>query len=466
MATFLLSSLLSQLSSNQAQDAAATSVPLSVSTSDWTWKWVSETEFFALLTSKSTNPLFPPPKTIPNGLFLLVFSFCLISLYALLISPYPRTRGKQILALPLLTTMVLLPLFFTTPLQIVHMAMSVTAIAVATRMFDLYYVQPWTGVRSRYCLDEVARSKKDLDSNQHSIIQQQREFETFLIWDKQRFKVEMWAPLRRFSTKQKSAPASRFLRWQDLLLQSLLYNIVLDIDIFIMSHYTSEELEVMPIPEYVFCMIAIVTFIMSHILWICATFALIYSLATRRPVDLAEWGMLANKLPCFALTPAELWIHWQTLFRYLWVDLGFLPVKRFCKQHLGPECVGTVVSKAAQEVLPVLAVFTLSGILHAYTVYAAWRESVWSQLFYFILQGVAVVATKAVERTWFGRKIRYIYNNGSSTARWGLHGLGLLMMAVFHTFTLPFFMEPYKRHSMWLPLNERSVLWWIYGKAA
>lgn len=219
----------------------------------------------------------------------------------------------------------------------------------------------------------------------------------------------------------------------------------------------------MDLIPYALTMVAVGIFIVAHILWICVTVALIYTVVTGRPVDSSEWQMLSNKLPCFALTPAELWVNWQTLFRYLWVDLGFLPMQRFCDKQLGPRRVGRRFALMAREVLPVLAVFALSAGLHAYTVYAVWREPVWSQLFYFMTQGVAVVLTKAVERSWFGIMIRQAYGKGTRPVRWGLQCLGLLMMALYHTITLPVFMEPYKRYEMWKEIKERSILWWIFG---
>ncbi|KAF8985528.1 hypothetical protein BGZ46_003817 [Entomortierella lignicola] len=338
------------------------------------------------------------------------------------------------------------------------MAMAVTAIAVSTRMLDLYFVQPWTGIPSRYCLqyvDEAARSKKELDNPSN--------VDTFLNWDMERFKLEMWAPLRKFSAKKNLKMASAGLRWQDLILVNLVYNFVLDFDIYYMSFYTAEDLESMALPQYGLCMIAVGVFIMMHILWIYVTIAMIYSMTTGRRIDTSEWTMLENRLPCFALTPSEFWINWQTLFRYLWVDLAFLPMQRMCKKYLRPELVGSGIANLANQALPVIAVFTLSGILHAYVVYSVWREPVWSQMFYFLTQAVAVVLSKFVERSALGIMIKEKYNKGGLLVRICLQGLGFFIMLCHHTLTLPFFMEPYKRHEMWLDLRPRSILWWIYG---
>ncbi|KAI1316644.1 hypothetical protein EDD11_009679 [Mortierella claussenii] len=307
------------------------------------------------------------------------------------------------------------------------MGAAVTAIAVSTRMVDLYYVQPWTGIPSRYSLktgtgpaalapkDAVARVKKDLhdtrssnsnSSSNKSILADEKD--TFLNWDMKRFRLEMWSPLRRFSynthasSSSSSSDSARLLRWQDLVPIFIVYHLILDVDIFYMSQFRSKDMEAMNIQQYSVCIAAAASFIIFQILSFYVTMAVIYGYSTGRQIDTSEWTMLESKLPCFAITPADFWINWQTLFRYLWVDLAFLPVQRYCKQYWGPDRVGDLTAKVMRQALPVMSVFALSGILHAYIVYAVWREPVWSQLLYFMLQGIAVVVTKAIERSFIG----------------------------------------------------------------
>ncbi|KAF9361456.1 hypothetical protein BGX26_003200 [Mortierella sp. AD094] len=470
-----LSSFVSQLFANQSYGGAIASAKSVARTefswvAPWTWScWTlaSDSTIFAMVTTRPTIEFLPQHSEISDGQYLGLSYFCLVSLYVLLVMPFPRTtRTKQIVAFPLLFALLYQPLFVTCPTKIFHMVMAVTSIAVSTRMIDLYYVQPWTGIPSRYCVqsvDETARSKKDLDDGKQTS-SSSTSADNFLMWDMERFKVEMWAPLRKFSGKKNTKSASQGLRWQDLILLNLAYDFVLDIDIFFMSRFTAEELEAMALPQYAFCMLAVGIFIMIHILWIYLTVAMIYSMSTGRRIDTSEWTMLKNKLPCFALTPADFWVNWQTLFRYLWVDLAFLPVQRLCKKYVGPERVGSRIANMVRLALPILAVFALSGILHAYIVYSVWREPIWSQLFYFMTQAVAVVVTKVVERSAFGAMIKDTYNKGGPMVRFCLQGLGFLIMVCHHVLTLPFFMEPYKRHEMWLDLRQRSILWWIYGK--
>ncbi|KAF9906327.1 hypothetical protein BX616_000755 [Lobosporangium transversale] len=511
MASVQFSSLISQLFSNQTRstyDAAsafpsyaavfiANAVAAAAEESEFswlnplTWKWTYTTEshLFALVTTRPNQDLLPPQKTISSHLFFGVFFFCLNSLFLLLMSPFPRTtRRKQFVAFPLLAILLLEPLLFNNPSELGQMCISVIAIATGTRMVDLYYVQPWTGIPSRYylnspsttsTLNSTARSKKDLNEKDRptsnadssplstsasnspstsSLLSKSLVDDNFLMWDMDRLKMELWFPFRRFS----SHPGGKWLRWQDLVPVSFVYNLILDYDIYYISQYTSDGLDQLPILHYGLCMSAIGIFIMIHLLWIYVTVAMIYSMCTGRRLSTKEWSMLENRLPCFALTPVDFWRNWQTVFRYLWVDLGFLPVQRYCKQHLGPDRLGHAFAKVLRQALPALSVFALSAILRAYIVYAVWREPIWSQLLYFTLQGIAVVLTRTVEMTPVGAWIKDTYNKGGRSSRWIWTALGLSMMAFFHTLTLPFFVHPYKTHNIWLPLRQRSVLWWMF----
>ncbi|KAG0209548.1 hypothetical protein BGX28_010246 [Mortierella sp. GBA30] len=365
------------------------------------------------------------------------------------------------------------------------MSLAVTSIAVSTRMVDLYYIQPWTRIPSRYVIrqasivptDAIARSKKDIDLKDDKDTDQdcvtkdhtdttQITFDEFLNWDMDRFKLEMWSPLRNFSIKPKAShhdAVSPSLRWQDLVLRATLYSVILDIDLYLTSHYTAAQVEAMSTLQYGLFTFGIGAFIILYILWVVLSIAMVYSYSTGRRIDTAEWTMITNKVPCFALTPAEFWISWQTLFRYLWVDLGFLPVERACKRYLTEDRVGVRLARMAREALPVLAVFALSGILHGYVVYAVWGESIWSQIAYFMIQGLGVVVTKALERTVLGTQIRQTYHASGSLVRLCMQVVGILMMGLYHTATLPLFLYPYQKHAMWLEMKERSILWWLFG---
>ncbi|KAF9959572.1 hypothetical protein BGZ70_008807 [Mortierella alpina] len=262
-------------------------------------------------------------------------------------------------------------------------------IAVATRMIDLYYVQPWTGVPSRYSYrvtnpepeDAVARAKKDLDLNDDRKAglapNDKVTFNEFLNWDKDRFILEMWSPLRKFSTgpttssgSGSGAPSS-YLRWQDLILWSVASSGFLDVELYLLSHYTPKDIDALPTWQYAIFVFATGAFVAAIVLSVYLTTAILYSFSTGKKIDTSEWTMLKSKLPCFALTPKEFWTTWHTLFRYLWVDLGYLPVQRACKRYLTPDRVGPRLAKMSREVFPVLAVFGLSAIMHGYIVYAA-----------------------------------------------------------------------------------------------
>lgn len=441
------------------------------------WTWSSQTRLFSLVTTKPASSWLPPHITITNSQFLGIFFFCLVSLYAMLVSPYPRIcRSKQLIALPLLLTILLLPLLFTCPYRLIHMALAVTAIATSTRFFDLYYVQPWTRVSSRYYLrslrDIASRSKKSDGSMEKikAVIESKDENcqQEPLMWDMHRFKIELWSPVRIVSFKEPipntDTRNKRLWTLSQLFGYCLVYSLILDMVLFQLSKFSVADVQNLTLFQYGLFVAGGGAFIVYFILSVFYTITSVWSYATGRLADPHEWTMLEHYLPCFAVSPADFWNNWQTLFRYIWVDLGHLPVQRWSRQNLTPERVGVPVARLAQECLPLMSVFTLSGILHAYTVVAIWREPVWSQIVYFWIQGVAVVLTKALERSLPGRNVRHYYANGPAIVGWSLHLVGMLATLAFHVLTIPFFMDPYLKNGMWLEVKERSVLWWMYGK--
>ncbi|KAG0040843.1 hypothetical protein BGZ82_007865 [Podila clonocystis] len=348
------------------------------------------------------------------------------------------------------------------------MALAVTAIATATRFFDLYYVQPWTRVPSRYylrSLRDASRSKKSDDSTEKYKAKTEFKDEHYqqesLTWDMHRFKIELWSPVRIVSFKEPApntnARNKRMWTFSQLFGYCLVYSVILDIVLFQLSKFSVADVQNFLLFQHCLFVAGAGAFIVYFILSVFYTIASAWSYVTGQPADPHEWTMLGHYLPCFAVSPADFWNNWQTLFRYIWVDLGFLPVQRWSRGHLTPERVGVPMARLAQECLPLLSVFTLSGILHAYTVVAIWREPVWSQIVYFWIQGVAVILTKALERSLPGRYVRHYYANGPAIVGWSLHLIGMLATLAFHVLTVPFFMDPYLKGGMWLELKEQDA---------
>ena len=151
------------------------------------------------------------------------------------------------------------------------------------------------------------------------------------------------------------------------------------------------------------------------------------------------------------------------MFRTIWVDLAFLPVQAFTKRHLGPARLGPRLAKAVQLSLPVLAVFILSGILHGYVVLTTWRESPWSQVVYFLIQGVAVILTKAIEQSPFGSWLQSRYHHGSRFQRAAITTAGIVLTWCLHIVSAPFFLHPYLENEIWLSVVNGSVLWHLFG---
>ncbi|KAF9097828.1 hypothetical protein BGX29_007899 [Mortierella sp. GBA35] len=443
------------------------------------WRWTIDSDLYAAATHKPATHLVPPHRVISNGLFVFPLMASLVILYGMFAWPYPRSgRVKQLLAIPCLTVLVLGPLLFICPVTFFHFAMTVASIATATRMVDLYFVQPWTGIPSRYYLtslaaraaaDATARSKKT-DSTQIKLTNGQTRDETnagvetgdFFKWDADRFKGEMWSPMRKQIGKK--SPPSAGYSWKDLLPAFLVFYTIFDSIIYFMSFYTAEEMLTAPTLEYGLMVGAIVAFVIFYIRTTVFITAIVYSVVTGRKADPKEWTMLDSKLPLFAYSPADFWVNWQTLFRYIWIDLGFNPVQRFCKTHLGPDRLGRRGSQWAREILPVFAVFFLSAAMHAYIVYALWREPIWSQVAYFMINSVGVVVTKAIERSLVGKSIQQTYRNGSPMTQRLLRGVGILLTMVYHLVTGPFFIHPYQKQGMWMDIKDMSAFVRASGK--
>ncbi|KAF9911011.1 hypothetical protein EC991_004883 [Linnemannia zychae] len=432
------------------------------------WRWTINSRFYAVVTNKPAHQLFPPQRVISDQLFGIPIAVALIVLYGMFVWPYPRSgRVKQVVAFFLLLVLLGQPLLFTCPTVLIHYASTVTAVATATRLIDLYYVQPWTGVSSRYYLTQKAArdaTVATVRSKATGLTTDQSNLTTaagsnagtidFFHWDMDRFLGELWAPMRK-PTGKKSPPSFGY-SWKDLLPSFMIYYAIFDGIIYYMSFYTAPEMLAAPTLEYGFLVFVVCAYVIYNIRTAVFVNAIAYSAWTGLRADPREWTMLDAKMPLFAYSPADFWVNWQTLFRYIWVDLGFNPVQRFCKKHLGPERLGRRGSQWAREILPVYAVFSLSAVMHAYIVYTLWREPGWSQIAYFLIQATGVVVTKAIERSPIGKVIQRSYSNSSRTKQRAMRGVGILLMAFYHLVTAPFFIHPYQKQGMWNDVRDMS----------
>lgn len=456
------------------------------------WRFTTSSALYAAVTYSppTSKQLFAPHKVISDGLLNIPLILAIVVLYRMFLWPIPG-RVKQILAFPLIVYLVMVPVLYTCPTVFFHFMMTVIAIWTVTRTIDLYYVQPWTGVPSRYYLISqaaraAARSKKT-DTSSFSSTKSTNglnktttttttitstmttttngstaETIDFFHWDSERLQQELWSPLRRQNGKK--SPPSVGRTWIDLLPPFLFYYTVFDSIIYFLSFYTPEEVMSAPTLEYGFIVSVVCSYVYNNLRATVFMQAVMYCAMTGNRADPQEWTMLDTKLPLFAYSPTEFWINWHTLFRYVWVDLGFNPVKRFCIKHLGPERLGRRGSQWAREILPVYAVFFLSGAMHGYIVYALWRQNGWSQMAYFMIQATGVVISKAIERSFIGKAIQRAYEGGSSTKQFVMKGVGVLLMLVSHMATAPFFVSAYEKQGMWLEVKGISFTLRIFGK--
>lgn len=288
--------------------------------------------------------------------------------------------------------------------------------------------------------------------------------DSLLNWDRNRFMTEMWLPMRKISPspspKSPDSTKDRFITRHDILFETIVYKLAVDWIDYGLSHYTVDQVQLLPTVRFGLFVSAGGLMIMFMTLWPIYFTAWIYDYRYGGPLDLNDWTMLTNPLPCFATNPSDFWLNWHTLLRYIWVDLGFLPMQQFCRRFLTGDRIGIKLAKMLEEVLPVMTVFTWSGIMHAYIVYAVWRDSVWSQLSFFWIQGLAVVMAKAIERSAYGRWIQR-KKQESIVTRKLMDTLGWIMMIWFHVATVPFFVHPYLNSGMWLDIKELSPVWWV-----
>ena len=133
------------------------------------------------------------------------------------------------------------------------------------------------------------------------------------------------------------------------------------------------------------------------------------------PSTQASWGDLPYIFPLKADSVRALWsTHWHDLFRIMFLDLAFKPTASLARR-LG-------LPRKAQKALGVLAVFTLSGLMHEAGIEGmswghadqGWGAGVkgWSYATtkFFVLQGVGVIMEDALQETtgmkvqgWAGR---------------------------------------------------------------
>ncbi|KAG0040842.1 hypothetical protein BGZ82_007864 [Podila clonocystis] len=427
----------------------------------WQWKWTGDTKLFAILTEKPSPLINPLP--ISNTLYTILFVCLSNSLYGLLIAPRPRsTLGKQLIAIPLTLSLVLLPLVTRPPSVVVHQSQGSGAIAFGMRMFDLYFLRPRRVREAKKTTTTALQKKNDSVLSKEATTQEEKLGP--LMWTMAQLRAELWAPIRRVSSTHVPYDSNKpgLIPVAALIKQVAGYILISDVTIYIASRFCLADLHNLSTVQYGLFM-GLFGFIHFSVLLIYNFVAIGWSLATGESVDPEEWTMITKPLPYFAVTPSEFWGLWHTMFRAIWVDLGFLPVQRFAKEHLGPDRVGPGLAQAARLALPVMAVFGLSGLLHGYVVFTVWRESPWSQVMYFLLQGVAVVVSKAIEQSSFGSMIKQRYLQGSTVQRAAMRAVGIVLVWCLHIVTAPFFLHAFLENEVWLSVVKGSVLWRLFG---
>ncbi|KAG0228146.1 hypothetical protein BGW42_002353 [Actinomortierella wolfii] len=482
--------------------------------------------FSSCNTIEPFNPLSGIFISLPTGIYLAIHAITTTALYQLLLARWLSSRSKQIVAVPLLVWLLAMPVFFTASNRLFHLITAVSSISAAMRFVDLYYLKPWTGMMSYYNgqlaafrakhaprtnaavdknmangdvhsasneqMEAIASShlrsrlssptsnshktsgdslSSSYDSDQRMDTQRDVTIDEWLMWDKERMHIEMWAPLRRLTNTSRVARADgpkkddQGIHWTKLLPIFTVYAVISDILLYAISDIRVATVEQMTTFQYFLFICAGGGVITLNLLWFFYIVLFSWAILTGQLVRASEWTMITHRLPLFATDPSDFWAQWHTLFRYVWVDLAFFPLQRFAQLYLGPQRTGSkAVSRALEQALPVLGVFFLSGTFHGYIVWAAWRLSPKSQFIYFTVQGFAVVATRGFQKTAVGQRwCRYYHSQPEHKRQW-LDRVGMVAMVGYHALTAPVFIEPYVRHALWLDVRPRSVLWLLFGK--
>ncbi|KAG0228147.1 hypothetical protein BGW42_002354 [Actinomortierella wolfii] len=287
------------------------------------------------------------------------------------------------------------------------------------------------------------------------------------MWDKERLKTELWASVRKLPNVGQGNKDDSSMPMTAILPCAMIYIVIGDIILLNITDASITDVDQLnpTIRRVVYACIGGATIALMMLYFFYLVLFSWAALTRQRTFRPSEWTMTTHRFPLFATDPADFWSQWHTLFKYIWVDFAYFPLRRFAQIYLGESRTGSkFLSKALELILPILGVFCLSGIAHGFCVWATWRESPWSQWNYFMLQACAVIATKAFQQTPPGRRWCRYYHTCSEQQRKRIDLVGMTAMIGYHILTSPPFIEPYARHEVWLGHRARSILWHLFGK--
>ncbi|KAF9137822.1 hypothetical protein BGX30_009865 [Mortierella sp. GBA39] len=430
----------------------------------------------------------PTQIALPDSFYFSLFFIFGGGLYILLLFPF-TLRQKQWLAAPLVAGLFALPLIFTSTnspvLQLVHLG---ACGCVLMRQIDLYYVRPWrTGKEPTMNLEDwwtevwqpfrkVPMSKEQLQrfelelqqtrlrreierqerealyNSNHSSSSTSKENK-----DKETKAVagssdEAAKPMKGKPVKQIYTPRvdPNPQHWSAYLPRWFFYATLMDVIPFVMSFITFEAIQNFNIVQTLLFRIGVASMVIFDISLLNYTIMILCAAITGDLVHDTEWTLVRHYFPGFATSPAEFWRQWHHLFQYIWVDLGFHPVKHILHKYVTSKTKNRQLANGLELVLPVMGVFLMSGLMHEYMMVGMWHIRPGHMTLFFLIQGAGTILSKVLLNT-VGKKV-HVPPVILITLTW-----------VFNLTTAALFMEPVLKNHGYNMIASQSLLLHSYN---
>ncbi|KAF9305838.1 hypothetical protein BGZ74_008710 [Mortierella antarctica] len=399
--------------------------------------------------------------------FSATFAF-IIGLQLFLLVPM-RLAWKQCVAAPVLAALFILPLVLVSTespaIQLMHAGV---CISTFMRMFDLYFVTPWRiGREPVLDFDEWRR-------------EMWRPFRNICVKDKMKQDTEdkktiepkviggLQQQQRRYNTRQSQhenavpsvakhgsppAPQRTLCHWTFYLPRYIFYMTTVEVTTFVFSFMTVEQIQSLSIIPRFFVLLSLAICIICFIsLWYYSNmFA--WAILTGGLIDDTDWTYVRHGFPLFATSPDDFWKRWHHLFQYIWIDLGLKPTKMLLRKYVtGKNMVHHRTAAVLEMALPVMSVFVLSGLMHEYMFMTTWPDYAGYMMAYFLIQGVATLASKGLQIA-LGRR----FGGVVPVAVW------VVLTVLFNAATGALFLEPIIRNGGLVMGARQSVLVRLYN---
>ncbi|KAG0066401.1 hypothetical protein BGZ89_007295 [Linnemannia elongata] len=430
----------------------------------------------------------PTQIALTDSFYFSLFFIFGGGLYILLLFPF-TLRQKQWLAAPLVAGLFAFPLIFTSTnspvLQLAHLG---ACGCVLMRQIDLYYVRPWrTGKEPTMNLEDwwtevwqpfrkvpmskeqlqrfelelqQARLRREIERQEREALynsnhssssasKQSKEMETQAVAGSSD---ETAKPMKGKPVKQIYTPRvdPNPQHWSAYLPRWFFYAILMDVIPFVMSFITFEDIQNFNIVQTFLLRIGVASMVIFDISLLNYTIMILCAAITGDLVHDTEWTLVRHYFPGFATSPAEFWRQWHHLFQYIWVDLGFHPVKHLLRKHFTSKSQNRELANGLELVLPVMGVFLMSGLQHEYMMVGMWHIRPGHMTLFFLIQGAGTILSKALLNT-VGKKV-HVPPVILITLTW-----------IFNLTTAGLFMEPVLKNHGYNMIANQSILLHSYN---